>query len=147
MSRKIDMENLSDDDKVYLAQRGELPLSVASLDEQRDMLAPDTGLSLEERANTGDTNVAGITTEELEAELEKRRETQVEDPRKLMRPEGKEGALAPEEVDRPYSEWSKAELSTEIMARNETRPEDDQLHTGGNKAELIEVLEANDEEE
>lgn len=148
MSRKIDMDKLSDDDKLYLAQRGELPTDVMSDEDQRKLLDPEQGRqTLDQIANTGDVNLAGVTVEELEAELEKRREVQEDvNPQKLLKPEGKEAALA-EETDRPYSDWSKAELSTEIIARNEQRPEDDQLHTGGTKSELIAVLEANDEAE
>lgn len=146
MSREIkDLDNLTEDEQIYLAQRGELPPGVLTADEQRELLDParfDTPLL----ANTGDVNLGGVTTDELEVELEKRREVQDSvDTSKLMKPEGKEGASAPEEVDRPYTDWSKAELSTEILARNENLPDDEQLHVGGNKAELIEVLEADDE--
>src|SRR6478672_2600182 len=94
MSRVIDMDNLDEDDKLYLAQRGQLPTDVASVEEQRQMLDPEAqALALEDRANTGDVNLANVSKEYLEAELARRREAEAEvDTLALMSKEGLEGA-------------------------------------------------------
>lgn len=148
MSRKIDMDKkLSKDDKIYLAQRAMLPASVASEDEQRELLNLSQGSPLEFAVNTGDVNLAGLSIEQLEAELAERKGVQEDvDTSKLMRPEGVEAALAPEEV-KPYNEWGKVDLIVEIQARNEGLVEELQMPIGGNKNELVDRLTADDEKE
>lgn len=157
MSREVDpnASNLSDDDKLYLAQRGRLPLSVASVEEQRALLDLETtaNIPLSERANTGDMNTAGITTEELEAELARRREVQDSvDPKSLF---GSESGAAPDDDDddvepleAPYEQYTKAELYSEVQRRNEDREEDEQIvvEAPGNKAEYVAALDEDDEE-
>lgn len=152
MSREIDMSgdlaSLSHEDQVYLAQRGLLPTSAVSLEKQRAMLTVGE-LSLEERANTGDANTANLTIEELEELLEaKRAEAAADDPAKAFGKEGVEAAeTAEDEVLPPYDRYTNAQLTAELIRRNEERDEDDQLPIAGNKAELVARLEADDEEE
>lgn len=150
MSRKIDMNKISKADHEYLAQRALLPTDVMSVADQREMLdAAQYHTPLVQLANTGDVNLGLLTLEELEVELEKRREVQDGvDTVALMRPEGVEGALAPVEAEevKPYTEWKKVDLITEIQARNEDLPDDEQMVIGGNIAELSARLTANDEE-
>ena len=159
--REIDLsngyDNLSEDEKIHLAARGQLPTSVWSVEEQRDRLDPNrvgNRLALEDRANTGDVNLDGVSKEELEAELERRRSELVEDPRTLMTPEGLEGAQRESEVEivedsRPYSEWKPSELEEEIRVRNELRERDgqDPLDTPKTKPAMVKVLEADDASE
>lgn len=144
MSREIDMANLSEDDKLYLAQRGQLPADVASVEEQRQMLDPEAqALALEDRANTGDVNLANVSKEYLEAELARRREAEAEvDTLALMSKEGLEGAEDSGTED--YSGWTKSQLLAEIADRNEKRDSDQELSLVGNKADLIAALEADD---
>lgn len=149
MSREIDMDNLSEDDKVYLAQRAQLPASVMPVDEQRRLLDPEQGtLSLEQRANTGTVNTANLTVEQLEELLAERR-AQQDDPQSLMKLSGEAAATAEtseEEEDEGYAGLKKGQLIALIQERNEGRPEDEQLDTTGNKSELIALLEADDAE-
>lgn len=153
MSRDIkDTKSLSDDDKLYLAQRGQLPTDVMSVEDQRAMLADSLeGLSLSDRANTGTVNVTGLTTEELQAELERRSAEAPKDPRKLFSDES--GTTADEdeneedddeEVD--YSSMKNDDLRAEIARRNEGRAEEDKLSLDGKKPDLIATLEADDAE-
>lgn len=144
MSRVIDMDNLDEDDKLYLAQRGQLPTDVASVEEQRQMLDPEAqALALEDRANTGDVNLANVSKEYLEAELARRREAEAEvDTLALMSKEGLEGAEDNGTED--YSGWTKSQLLAEIADRNEKRDSDQELSLVGNKADLIAALEADD---
>ena len=156
MSRKIDMENLSDDDKLYLAQRDLLPLEVMDEEEQRKLLDPEQyNVPLIQIANTGDVNLGLVTIEELEAELEKRREVQdAVDPTTLMKSEGIEGARAAEadedeeddDTVLPYDQWKKVDLIQELQARNEDRDEDSQFPLGGNVKQLIALLVEDDKE-
>ena len=157
MSRDVDpnAKNLSDDDKLYLAQRGQLPTDVMSVEDQRKLLDPSgAGPSVLELGNTG--TVATMTTDELEAELERRR-AEVVDPKKLAdlmtNPGGLKGAEADEEdeddgpLEAPYDQYSKAKLSAELARRNEERDEDDQLALSGNKQELVDRLDEDDASE
>jgi hypothetical protein len=164
MARDIDMSDpkkWSHDDKVYLAQRGLLPVEVSSVEEQRRMLDPEQGvISWEDRVNTGDVNLANVTTEELERELKARADAQESDPRKLFTKEGKSGALAEaeddvdsddedeDEDDSDYESWSKDKLLTELGKRNDQREADgeDTLPLSGNKAELAARLHEDDGE-
>lgn len=45
----------------------------------------------------------------------------------------------------PYASMTVADLRGEIKARNEDRDEDTRIATDGNKADLVEALEADDE--
>lgn len=49
-----------------------------------------------------------------------------------------------EAEEQGYNGWTVAELRDEIRARNENRPDDAHLRATGNKAELVEALEADD---
>lgn len=148
MSRKIDLQNLSDDDKIYLAQRGQLSTDVASVAEQRELLDPERDvLSLDQRANTGDVNTSNLTIDQLEALLAEKRAALV-DPATLMGKSAEAAATADEDEEgEGYDDFSKADLIIEIQARNEARDADNQLPIVGNKAELRAVLEADDAED
>lgn len=50
-----------------------------------------------------------------------------------------------EDGDKPYTEWSKKELTDEIDARNEGRDEADVLRKSGTIAELAAILTSDDE--
>lgn len=149
MSRKIDMENLSQDDKVYLAQRGLLSTDIASVEEQRSWLDPEANArTLDQIANTGDVNVANLTTEELEAELERRRAEAKAGQQPKLEPVGAKQATVEEDpAEESYNDWNKAQLIAELQARNENRPEDEQFPIGGNKGELVALLEGDDAEQ
>ena len=159
MSREVDpnAKNLSDDDKLYLAQRAQLPTSVMSVEDQRKLLDPESaGPSTLELANTG--TVATMTVEELEAALEqKRAEMEGTDTKALFtNPGGLEGASASDDDDESsdrisgdYDEYNKGQLSAEIAARNEEREDDadyEPMALSGSKAELVQRLEEDDEE-
>lgn len=151
MSRKIDMDNLSDDDKIYLAQRGQLPESVASIAEQREMLTAEPA-PLDAVANTGTVNTANLSVEELEALLKKARAAAKVDPKTLMKKPAAEAALAEEEeegLEPPYDQYTKGQLYAEIARRNEGRADEDiiEIEPPGNKANYVEALAGDDEEE
>lgn len=139
MSREIDTTKpLSDDDKRYLAQRGQL--TGHSVEDQRKLLDPElSSVSLHDLANTGDVNLRNVSKEDLEAELELRRQAEEDAGLPILKPDG----IRTEEVA-PYSAWTKADLILETQARNEKRDEDDQFLIGGNKAELVQQLEDDD---
>lgn len=157
MSREVDpnAKNLSEDDKMYLAQRGLLPTSVMSVEEQRQLLDPESANNppLSERPNTGDMNTAGISTEELEAELARRREAQDSvDPKSLF---GSESGAAPDEdedddepLEAPYDQYTKAQLYAEVERRNADREDEEKIvvEAPGNKAEYVAALDEDDEE-
>lgn len=168
MARDIDMsdpDGWDDDDKLYLAARGELPEDVMSIPDQRKMLDLSKGeFSLEQLGNTG--TVETLTTEALEAELERRRSSDPAqdekfDPRTLFSKEGKDGARrtqaeeeegndGEDEGDRvtgDYDDYNKATLSAELDARNKERESDEDyeaLPLSGSKAELVARLEKDD---
>ena len=152
MSRAIDMSgdlaSLSYEDKQYLSQRGLLPTSVASIEEQREMNKTADQLPLEERANTGDVNAQGLTIEQLEELLEaKRAEMEATDTEALFGQEGVDAVEQDEdEITPPYDRYTNAQLTGELARRNEDRDEDDQLSLTGNKAELVARLEEDDKE-
>jgi hypothetical protein len=155
VSRKVDpnSKSLSNDDKLYLIQRGLLPTSVMSAEEQRKLVDPDqSSLSLEDRANTGDVNTANLTVDQLEQMLEEARARDAAvDTTALMKPAGAAAAAADEEDEEeltpPYDQYSKAQLIAELQNRNENRAEDDQWLLSGNKDELIARLEEDDSED
>jgi hypothetical protein len=150
VSREVDpnKKNLSDDDKMYLAQRGLLSTDVMSVEDQRKMLDPDkAGPSALELANTG--TVATMTTDELEAELERRRAAVDDDPSKLFtNPGGLAGAAADEDrISGDYDDHTKGELSAEIDARNTEREDEDDyepMALSGSKAQLVTRLQDDD---
>jgi len=157
VSREIDTsKSLSDDDKLYLAQRGQLSTDVMSVQEQRELLDPENaGPSTLQLANTG--TVATMTVEELEAALaDKRKAHEETDPQKLFtNPGGLAGAAASSDSDEddeealeaPYDQYTKGELSAELIRRNETRSDDDQLPISGTKQELVDALDEDDSEQ
>jgi hypothetical protein len=130
MSREIDtddLESLSDEELQYLAQRDNQEAS--ALLAERDI---DTDQSkevpIENQANTGDANTAGLTIEEQEAKVEAMAAEQ----------EVEEG----EDLD--YESMVNDDLRTEIVRRNEARADDDQLSLEGRKADLIATLREDD---
>jgi hypothetical protein len=76
MSRTIDVsdpQSLSEADRRYLAERGRLPAGAEPV-----QLHPDfTPLGVQ--LNTGTANTLALTTEQLEAELERRRELETKE--------------------------------------------------------------------
>lgn len=156
MSREVDpnAKNLSDDDKMYLAQRGQLPTDVMSVEDQRKMLDPsNAGPSVLELANTG--TVATMTVEELEAALEQKRADQEGTDTKALftNPQGLAGASAdddePDRLDGDYDQYNKGQLSAEIAARNEEREDEEDyepMQLSGSKAELVSRLEQDDQD-
>lgn len=152
MSREIDPNNMSDEDKVYLAQRGQLDPFKVSVADQRKMLDPEQ-IALADRANTGDVNTVNISKEEYENLLKLRAAYEQEgtNPLELMEQTGEAAASADEEEDddSPYAEMSKADMVNEIQERNERRVAEgkEELPIGGKKAELRALLEQDDEED
>lgn len=158
MSRKVDPNNpsLSEEDKRYLASRAQLPTSVMSVEEQRQLLDPEqNALSLENRANTGDVNTANISTEALEEELKRRRaEQEAVVPKELF---GSTSGAAPDEdeddddddaLEPPYDAEgvTKAMLLTEINRRNQGRDDEDKISVVGTKPELAAALAEDDDD-
>ena len=120
MSREIDMSDpgsWTEDDIRYLAERDRLPADMRA-DYQFEAAEPPP---IEELANTGDANTAGLTKEEHEARA---------------------AALAEDDEDEgleaPYDDYNNDELRAELARR--------ELEVSGNKATLIERLEADDAE-
>lgn len=131
MSREIetdDLESLSDEDLQYLAQRDNQ--EAASLLAEREV---DTDQSkeppIEDQANTGDANTAGLTKEEHEAKVETM---------------AAEQEVETEEEDSDYESWTNDELRSEIVTRNESHGDADQLSLEGKKADLIATLREDD---
>lgn len=155
MSREVDpnSSNLSTDDKIYLIQRGQMPTSVMSVEEQRKLVDPDSNtLALEDRANTGDVNTSSLSIDELEELLAARRaEQDAVDPASLF---GSQSGPADDddddddEVVAPYDQYSKATLYAEVQRRNEDRDDEDKIvvPAPGNKPEYVTALEEDDEE-
>jgi hypothetical protein len=156
-----DPDSWDDDDKAYLAQRGELPVDVMSVDDQRRLLDPEQNgerLLTGQLGNTGNA-VEVMSTEALEAELERRRAAQPldVDTEKLFNPEGLAGASRGAEEDDddtsdplepPYDQYRKGELSAEIQRRNEAATAEDEdaetMPLSGSKEELVARLEEHD---
>lgn len=120
MSREIDMEDpgsWDEDDIRYLGERDRLPADML------DQYQPKTPqqMNLDQLANTGDANTAGISKDEHEARVA----ASAED-------EDDEG------LELPYEQHTNDELRAELARRD--------LEVSGNKAELIERLEDNDAE-
>lgn len=151
MSREIDpnKKNLTEDEKKYLAQRGLLPTSVMSTEEQRQLLDPENdALSLEERANTGTVNTANLTVEQLEEELERRRAEAEEQRVKHESETDDEDEEDDSEEEADYSSWNKAQLQAEIDSRNEGRADDAKIAPASDKnKDLVAALEEDDASE
>lgn len=138
MSKTIDLskglEAVSDDDLLYLAQRDhpgtDEELAARGLNIDGSKQTP-----LDQLPNTGNANTAGDTIESLEAKLAQMRAEQAVD-------EDDEDRLGPDD----YADATNDDLRTEIVRRNEDRPDDDQLSLGGKKADLIAELERSDAE-
>lgn len=137
MSKTIDTskgyEGLDEDDLLYLAARDDQEAHAAlaakgiSVDQSGDR-------PIEEVANTGDANTAGMSIEELEAKLAQMKKEQGVD-------DDGEG-LVP-----PYDQYKNDDLRSEIIRRNEGYSEEYQLSLDGAKADLVATLEADDETE
>lgn len=131
-----DLSALSDEDLIYLHDRSQittqefadaLGISRSELESQlRDRT--QKGIPLEERANTGDANTANLSAEEFQRQAEANAEDEDSE----------------EDEDADYSTWTNDELRAEIQRRNDEEGKD--LDIMGKKAELIAVLEADDEE-
>lgn len=144
---KSDLSTLSDDDLYYLHTRGEI--STAELANNLGTTSKQVASGLKQMlgakpnpddvAHTGDANTRGLTKEEHEAQVAALRGEADEE-------EGEEGDDEPI-VSPPYDAAgvTNDHLRAEIARRNEGRDEDDQLSLDGNKASLIETLEADDE--
>lgn len=153
MSRQVDpnSSNLSKEDKLYLAARGQLPVSTMPVEEQRQLLDPDAP-TLEQRANTGDVNTVNISKEEFE-ELQKLRAAaeKATDAKKLFGSTSGAGDDEDESDDEPleapYDQYTNAQLRAEIERRNEDREDDEKLALTGTKPELVERLDEDDAED
>lgn len=155
MSREVDpnSKSLSEDDKRYLAERGQLSTKVLSVEEQRKLLDPtQDALSLEDRANTGDMNTVAITKEEFEELQKLRAEAEVKDGRELF---GSQSGPAPDEDDDeddvlepPYDQYTKGQLFNEVERRNADRDDDEKIEVEApqNKPEYVAALTEDDEE-
>lgn len=115
MSKDIDTSDpktLSDDDVRYLAERGRLPKGIPN--PIKDPNRPALGDVL----NTGDANTLAVTTEELEAELARRREAEgkqaaenlKKDRAELRREKsGTSAASEDDDEDKPYTYADKSD--------------------------------------
>lgn len=130
MSKTIDtskgVEGLSNDDLLYLAQREHIPGVAGNMERELGPQLHDKvreqmqarRLVTAEIPNTGTTEV--ITQEELD-HLRDRRAAAEEaegDSTTTFKYDGVQAAT--EDVDTPYEDWKKADLSNEIDARNAT---------------------------
>ena len=108
MSKDIDTSDpkkLSSDDIRYLAERGRLPKGVDN--PIKDPNRPALG----DMVHTGDANTLAVTTEELEAELARRREAEGEvaaknlekDRAELRREKAGVASAQEDDDDRPYT--------------------------------------------
>lgn len=134
MSREIDpnTKKLSDYDKQYLEDRGVLP--------REEPVYAGTTL-LKELPNTGDANTAGLTIEELEAELDRRREAEAEE--SDANQEKYQEALAAQGLDEesePSADYTKG--WTQDSRREELAKRG--LSTEGSAKELVLRLRASD---
>lgn len=176
MSRTIEQDriesgDLSEEEFIYLAQRDQLPEGVRAKAEAvlraRKLLA-NSPPPVNEVANTGTVNTVGITRQQLEDMGLELLEDGLNPPEQFDSarmgdrapgaPEPTEGTAQPlpddgEEVDeeddedRPYSAWTKRELTAELYRRNEDRDEESQLAITGTKDELVAELERDDQDE
>lgn len=62
-------------------------------------------------------------------------------------PDYSDDADGDEEMPEDYDEWTNEQLRDEIKRRNADRPEDERMNVSGRHAELVERLEADDEED
>ncbi len=122
MSREIDMENLSEEDVLYLQQRGQLPDDYDPV--ETDLHVP---LDVTEQANTGDANTAGRSPEQFEKQVVAEQAKQYE---------SSEPAQASEDEDVDYTSLSNDQLRAELSTRG--------LSVEGRKADLIQRLEDDD---
>jgi len=152
MSRTIDWDgtqealaDLDEDDLKYLHDRNQITDEQWAMarDFDEDELQPSVDLSkpppIEEVANTGDANTAGLSKSQHEHRMKRMAREQADD----REVEESEAIVAPED----YANAKNDDLRAEIARRNEDRDEDDQLPLTGNKQALIDVLEADDEAE
>lgn len=123
MSKELDYDNLSEDDKAWLRSRGwgyRIPGEVQANKDEGVVLDPNATLQeqLEAVPNYGTATVAPGT----------------------MPMEGD----GDDDGDEGYDGWTVKELKTEISNRNESRDADSQLSSEGKKDDLIATLEADD---
>jgi len=144
MARKIDVSNpskLSDDDLRYLEDRGRLPRGIESI-RAKEQNNDRPGLP----DNTGDVGTAdddAVREAEAARAAAERREAELREELDRL----KEQLEGPAELPDAYEDWSKEQLLTEVKSRNEGRPPEERLPTSGNKAQLIELLAADDARE
>ncbi len=144
---RSDLSKLSQEDLEYLRVRGQL----SPADEQQflsdSVVTAPEGISLDQRVNTGD--VGPELDEEAVARAVAADRAGINlggTPAKPGQPVNVFGAVPPEPEDEgldpdDYEDASKKELQAELRARNIPFP------TNANKPELIDLLEADDEDE
>lgn len=142
---RSDLSQLSREDLEYLRARGQLSPSEEQTYLSDSVVTAPEGISLDQRVNTGDVGT------ELDDEVVARRAAAERaginlggTPAKPGQPVNTFGAV-PVEEDRlgpeDYDDASKKELQAELRARNLPYP------ASANKAELVDLLEEDDEEE
>lgn len=150
MSKTIDLSDLSalsEDDLIYAHQRNLIndeQLAEATGNDEFELAeqihqSGGKPTPLEEVANTGDANTGGLTIEQLERELERRRAQEARN-----QPDAEEDDE--DAITAPYEAYSNNELRGEISRRNQGRAEEDQLSLDGKKVDLVATLEADDED-
>lgn len=144
MSREIDtsdLESLEAEDLKYLHDRNQistsefaeaLGVSEGELKGRLQEVAEGATLSLEERANTGTANTAGLKEEEYEQRLKVNNGLTDEG----EEPEGDEDE---EEEETSYEDMTNDQLRAELAGR--------ELSTSGNKEAMVQRLQADDESE
>lgn len=132
MSREIDPEaaSLTDDEVLYLQNRGALPEGFEPVD--NDLSRGPR--NLDEKPNTGDANTAGLSKEEWDMVMESRQKAQLEDQPSL----DTNGGLAEgEEGEDDYLQgWTNDTRRAELTTRG--------LSIEGSKDELIARLRRSD---
>lgn len=138
LTRKIDPEkiasgDLTEDERLYLQDRGLLPEGVEKVDNDYSKPA-----SLDSRPNTGTANTAGVTTEEFEEQLEKSKKAQTVQP--VIQDKGGIEVIEDDEtIELDYDEMNNNERRAELSRRG--------LAVTGNKEELISRLRRSDMDE
>lgn len=133
-------ENATVDDPVKDAYG---PLGTPAMQRQEE----DVKKAQEAGASPKSTSVEDpepVDSNEKVAEAREAKKKAREAARKAMEKLGEEGEGDPE---KPYSEWSAAQLKAELLKRNAGRDEADQIDTKGlkNKGDVAKALEADDE--
>jgi hypothetical protein len=140
-----DLSQLSEDDLKYLHDRNQITdeqLAEATGRDEDEVVeeitdaGPHKGQPLEEVANTGDANTAGLSKEQHEKSVAKMTKQQA--------PSDDGGDDGEAIASPPYDQNTNENLRAEIARRNESREEDDQLPLSGRKEDLVATLEEDD---